>query len=225
MYNLNINQLLISKNMHPIQEKILQRIDQGSLKGLTLRQIGELVEEKFPQKIKHHINQLERKGLIKVSKDPKDITRTRSGTIKNTGLISVPIVGTADCGPATVFATENIQGYIKISRNILKKCKNIFAIRAQGLSMNKAMVDGKTIEDGDYLIIDAERKNPKTGEIVLSVIDDMANVKRYIWDEKNNQVVLASDSTQSIPPIFIHEDDSFMINGTVIQVIKSPKYA
>jgi repressor LexA len=211
--------------MHSIQEKILQKIDQGNLKGLTLRQIGELVGEKFPQKIKHHLNQLEKKGLIKIDKDTKNITRATSGTNKNTGLVSVAIVGTANCGPATIFATENIQGYIKISKNILKKCKNVFAIRAQGLSMNKALVDGKTIEDGDYLIIDTERRTPRTGEIVLSVIDDMANIKRYIWDEKNNQVVLASDSTQNIPPIFIHEDDSFMINGTVIQVIKSPKYA
>ncbi len=211
--------------MHPIQEKILQKINHDGLRGLTLRQIGELVGEKFPQKIKHHLNQLEKKGLIKVDKDSKTISRVTSGTNRNTGLVSVPIVGTANCGPATIFATENIQGYIKISKNILKKCQNIFAIRAQGLSMNKAVVNGNTIEDGDYLIIDTERKNPKNGEIVLSVIDDMANVKRYIWDEKNNQVVLASDSTQSIPPIFIHEDDSFMINGTVIQVIKSPKFA
>lgn len=211
--------------MHTIQEKILQKVDHGGLNNLTLRQIGELVGEKFPQKIKHHLNQLEKKGLIKIDKDSKSITRASSGTNKATGLVSVPIVGTANCGPATIFATENIQGYIKISKNILKKCQNIFAIRAQGLSMNKALVDGKTIEDGDYLIIDAGRRTPRTGEIVLSVIDDMANVKRYIWDEKNNQVVLASDSTQNIPPIFIHEDDSFMVNGTVIQVIKSPKYA
>jgi SOS-response transcriptional repressor LexA len=211
--------------MHSLQEKILQKIGQEGLRGLTLRQIGDLIGEKFPQKIKHHITQLEKKGLIKVDKDSKTITRAVSGTNKNTGLVSVPIVGTANCGPATIFATENIQGYLKISKNILKKCKNIFAIRAQGLSMNKALVDGKTIEDGDYLIIDTERRNPRSGEIVLSVIDDMANVKKYIWDELNNQVVLASDSTQSIPPIFIHEDDSFMVNGTVIQVIKSPKFA
>ncbi len=210
--------------MHSIQEKILQKIDQGGLTGLTLRQIGELIGEKFPQKIKHHLIQLEKKGLIKINKDSKSITRASSGTNKATGLVSVAIVGTANCGPATIFATENIQGYIKISRNILKKCQNIFAIRAQGLSMNKALVDGKTIEDGDYLIIDTDRKIPRTGEIVLSVIDDMANIKRYIWDEENNQVVLSSDSTQNIPPIFIHENDSFMINGTVIQVIKSPKF-
>ncbi len=211
--------------MHSVQEKILQKIDQNGLKGLTLRQIGDLVGEKFPQKIKHHLTQLEKKGLIKIDKISKTITRAVSGTNKNTGLVSVAIVGTANCGPATIFATENIQGYLKISKNILKKCKNIFAIRAQGLSMNKALVDGKTIEDGDYLIIDTERRNPRNGEIVLSVIDDMANVKKYVWDEDNNQVVLVSDSTQSIPPIFIHENDSFMVNGTVIQVIKSPKFA
>jgi SOS-response transcriptional repressor LexA len=89
--------------------------------------------------------------------------------------------------------------------------------------MNKAQINGKTIEDGDYLIIDPDRNNPSTGDIVLSVIDDMANIKKYIWDEENGQVVLSSESTQNIPPIFIHEDDSFMINGTVIQVIKKPR--
>ncbi|MEY2640893.1 MAG: hypothetical protein RL150_286 [Candidatus Parcubacteria bacterium] len=211
--------------MHRIQEKLLQSIGSSGLTGMTLRQIGELVGEKYPQKIKHHLDQLEKRGLIKIDKATKHITRVTRGAVKDTTLLSVPIVGAANCGPATIFATENIQGYIKISKNILKKCKNIFAIRAQGFSMNKAIIDGKTIEDGDYLIIDADNKTPRTGDIVLSVIDDMANVKRYIWDEQNNQVVLASESTQHIPPIFIHEDDSFMVNGKVIQVIKAPKFA
>jgi SOS-response transcriptional repressor LexA len=211
--------------MHAIQEQLLQAMGTQGLRGMTLRQIGELVGEKFPQKIKHHLDQLEKRGLIKIDKKTKTIERIVRGAVKDSSLLSIPIVGSANCGPATIFATENIQGYIKISKNILKKCKNIFAIRAQGFSMNKASVDGKTIEDGDYLIIDADSRNPQTGDIVLSVIDDMANVKRYIWDELNNQVVLASESTQHIPPIFIHEDDSFMINGKVIQVIKAPRLA
>lgn len=209
--------------MHTLQEKLLQSIGQQGFRGLTLRQIGEKIGEKYPQKIKHHLDQLEKKGLIKVDKKNKIITKRIHGTSNEHGLISVPLVGSANCGPATIFATENIEGYIKISKKILKKCKNIFAIRAQGLSMNKAMIDGKSIEDGDYLIVDADRQDPKTNDIILSVIDDMANIKRYIWDEVNNQVVLASNSTQNIPPIFIHEDDSFMVNGTVIQVIKQPR--
>ena len=209
--------------MHTLQEKILQEMGTQGFKGLTLRQIGELVGEKYPQKIKHHLDQLVKRGLIKIDKSTKTITRNTHGAIKNTELMSIPIVGSANCGPATIFATENIDGYLKISKSILKKCQSVFAIRAHGLSMNKAIVGGNTIEDGDYLIVDADSRSPKSGDVVLSVIDDMANIKKYIWDEENRQVVLASDSTQHIPPIFIHEDDSFMINGTVIQVIKQPK--
>jgi repressor LexA len=91
--------------------------------------------------------------------------------------------------------------------------------------MNRASVDGKTIEDGDYLIIDSEYRNPRNGDVILSIIDDMANIKKYVWDEVNNQVLLMSQSTKEIPPIYIHEDDSFMINGKVIQVIKRPRVA
>ena len=209
--------------MHDIQEKIMKIVETKNISGFTLRQIGELVGEKYPQKIKHHLDQLEKRGLIKLDKKTKSISRAIRGSIKNSGLMSIPIVGSANCGPATIFANDNIEGYLKISKKILRKCRNIFAIKAQGLSMNKAMVDGQTIEDGDYLLIDSEYTSPKNGDIILSIIDDMANIKRYIWDEINNQIILASQSTQDIPPIYIHEDDSFMINGKVIQVIKKPK--
>jgi len=209
--------------MHSIQEKILKIIQNKTLNGLTLREIGELVGEKFPQKIKHHLDQLEKKGFIAIDRKKKTISKAQHSSPSSSSLLSIPIVGTANCGPATIFANENIEGYLKISKNILKKCKNIFAIRAQGLSMNNASVGGKNIEDGDYLIVDSSNRNPHNGDIVLSIIDDMANIKKYIWDEINNQVVLVSQSTKDIPPIYIHEDDSFMINGKVIQVIKKPK--
>ncbi len=210
--------------MHSIQEKIVQLLQEKNLSGMTLREIGDLVGEKFPQKIKHHLDQLVKRGLIKIDKTTKTISRAAAGAIKNTQLISIPIVGSANCGPATIFANENIEGYLRISKSILRKFKNIFAIRAQGISMNRATVNGMTIEDGDYLLVDSEQTDPRNGDIVLSVIDDMANIKKYVWDEANNQIVLVSQSTKDIPPIYIHEDDSFMINGKVIQVIKKPKY-
>ncbi len=64
----------------------------------------------------------------------------------------------------------------------------------------------------------------RNGDIVLSIIDGMANIKRFFLDKANNQVVLVSDSTKEFPPIYIHEDDDFMINGKVVQVIKKPKF-
>lgn len=212
--------------MHILQEKILALLQEENITDMTLREIGEKVGEKFPQKIKHHLDQLEKKGFIKRDPRRKEISKLEYSKKSPIGsLLSVPIVGTANCGPATIFANENIEGFLKISSSILNKCKNVFAIRAHGLSMNKATIDGKTIEEGDYLIIDSDYKSPKSGDIILSIIDDMANIKKYIWDEINNQVVLVSESTKTIPPIYIHEDDSFMINGKVIQVIKKPKLA
>lgn len=210
--------------MHRIQESLLQIIKRENIGSLTLREIGEKIDEKFPQKIKHHLDQLEKKGFIRQDRTHNIIEMIDHAAKKVANLISVPIVGSANCGPATIFATENIESYLKISPTLLRRHKNVFAIKAQGLSMNRATVEGKRIEDGDYLIIDRDDTYPQNGDIILSVIDNMANVKRYVWDDENQQVVLVSDSTADIPPIFIHSDDQFIINGKVIQVIKKPKY-
>ena len=209
--------------MHKIQEEILKLMQTKNLGQMTLREIGLSLNEKFPQKIKHHLDQLQRKGFIKIDKRNRSITRNDSGPRGKSSLLSIPIVGAANCGPATIFANENIEGYLKISKKILKKFQNIFAIRAQGLSMNRAEINGQIIEDGDYLLVDSSYTSPSNGDVILSVIDDMANIKKYVWDEANNQIVLVSESTKDIPPIYIHEDDSFMINGKVIQVIKKPR--
>lgn len=209
--------------MHPIQEKLLKLIDQKLLSNVTLRDIGEQIKEPLPQKIKHHLEQLEKKGFISYDRKKKTILRTKTNSKILSPFVSVAIIGSANCGPATIFANENIEGYLKISKNILNKCKNVFAIKAQGLSMNKSSINGMSIEDGDYLIIDSDYRSPRNGDVVLSVIDDMANIKKYVFDEENNQIVLVSESTKDIPPIYIHENDSFMINGKVIQVIKKPK--
>jgi repressor LexA len=209
--------------MHKIQEQILKLVENKNISGMTLREIGKEIGETMPQKIKHHLLQLEKKGFLSVDQKNKEITKKTASSPRKSPFFSIPIVGTANCGPATIFANENVEGYLKISKNILNRCKNVFAIKASGLSMNKSSINGQTIEDGDYLIIDSEYRSPKNGDVVLSIIDDMANIKKYVWDNTNNQVVLVSESTRDIPPIYVHEDDSFMINGKVIQVIKKPK--
>ena len=95
--------------------------------------------------------------------------------------------------------------------------------KPDGPSMNRATIDNKRIEDGDYVIIDSDDCVPKDGDIVLSIIDGMANIKRFHWDKKNRQIALAADSTLRFPPIYIHESDAFSINGKVIQVVKKPE--
>jgi phage repressor protein C with HTH and peptisase S24 domain len=89
--------------------------------------------------------------------------------------------------------------------------------------MNRSEVNGKRIEDGDYVIVDSDDRVPHDGDVILSVIDEMTNIKRFHRDRLNKQIALVSDSTHDFPPIYIHEDDDFFINGKVIQVIKKPR--
>jgi len=209
---------------HRIQEKILDLVESNSLSGLSLRKIAEKINEdkSQPQKIRHHLSQLADKGLIYWDKKKKIIRRIISNKVEKSGLVSIPILGAANCGPATLFADQNVQGYLKISKRLLpRNKKNIFAIRAVGSSMNKANIEGNSIKDGDHVLIDGNYPNPQNKEYVLSVIDDVANIKRFI--KEKDKIILLSESTENIPPTYIHPDDKFIINGKVVQVIKRPK--
>jgi SOS-response transcriptional repressor LexA len=213
--------------MHIIQEKIINLANNCNLSDLTLRKIGELVgEPKSPQKIKHHINQLIGKGLLIVESDGK--IKKAKGGIGKSGLISLPILGSANCGQALIFADEKVEGYLKISRGLLKnnlinKIGDIFVLKAVGNSMNRAIINGKNIEDGDYVIID-KKEAIRNGDHVVSIIDGAANIKNIYIDKKNSQIILLSESNQDFPPIYISEKDgnSYLICGKVVDVIKKP---
>lgn len=209
--------------MHPIQEKLLKVIDEKNVGDLTLRQIGELIEEKLPQKIKHHLSQLERKGFILIDRKNKNISRISNKAKVGDIFISIPIVGTANCGPATIYADQNIEGYLKISKRLVSNKKSVFALRAEGNSLNRANIDGKNVESGDFVIVDSENTLPHDGDYVVSVIDGMANIKKYLLDKKNSRIALLSESTQEYSPIFIHENDDFKINGKIVDVVKNIK--
>ena len=208
--------------MHYIQEKLLKLIDHQNISGLTLREVGSLVNETLPQKIKHHLSQLQRKGFIIIDKKNSVIKRISGNTKNSDVFVSVPIYGTANCGPRTIYASQNLEGYLKVSKKLLTKRDKIFALRAEGNSLNKANINGKNIEDGDFVIIDSQATNPKNGDYIVSIIEEMANIKKYIWDAKNSQIILGSESTQNYNPIYVHEDDNIIINGKVIDVIKKP---
>jgi repressor LexA len=213
--------------MHIIQEKLLEQIEQDKNFGsLTLRDMGKLINEQAPQKIKHHLSQLEKNGFINLDKKNKKIARIKGGRLKSTSsIIAVPILGYADCGDAKQVAEERPDGYLKVSSKLLKESRNIFALRAVGNSMNRAEIgkNKKSIEEGDFVIIDYKNKMPRNGDYFLSVIDGMANLKKILIDKINKQIVLLSESTQDYKPIFIHSSDDYIIGGKILQVIKKPK--
>lgn len=221
--------------MHEIQKKLLELSRTQNLAKLSLRDMAKKIgmAKEPPQKIKHHLFQLEKKGFLSIDRIKGIMERSSPKPSWATGLLtkaaklfSIPIIGTANCGPATIFAEQNFQGFLKTSSKLIGKSRpnGLFAIKADGLSMNRAIIrDGKTIEDGDYVIVDRTDTSPETGDVVLAIIDDKATIKRFIDDRENNQIVLKADSSFDYDPIYIHSDDGFSINGKIISVIKRPK--
>lgn len=212
--------------MHIIQKQLLDLIathdDFGSY---SLRKIAGMVgAEGKPQTAKYHLQQLEKDGLIQMNLEAGVIKLVKRGYAKASAspIYSLPVVGAANCGPATIFAEQNIDLYLKVSSSLLPRNKsNLYAIIADGDSMNRAEIDGKTIESGDFVLVDSEYKNYKKGDVVVAVIDGMATIKRYREDKENKMIVLEADSTQKYLPIFIHDGDDFLLNGKVVGIIKN----
>jgi SOS-response transcriptional repressor LexA len=140
-------------------------------------------------------------------------------------LISLPLMGAANAGPATMLANERPESYIKITPQLLKS-KNypdLIALRVSGDSMNCAELNGATIQNDDYIVIDRSKRTPRNGEIVVVDNDNCVNVKRIVFDFEHEQVALMSESTEHFDPIFLSAQDNVdaFVEGTVIQVIKT----
>jgi SOS-response transcriptional repressor LexA len=208
-------------------------LDKGCTAALSLREMAREIgtPNESPQKIKHHLVQLQKKGFLSIDKSKGFMEKTpptpawAKGLLnKSAQLFSIPIIGTANCGPAELFAEQNFPGFLRASSRLIGRSKpaGLYAIKADGSSMNRAEIEGKRIEDGDYLIIDNRQTSPRSGEIVLAIVDNKATVKRFINDKANHQIVLKADSTFDYDPIYLHPDDDFLINGKVIGVVKRP---
>ncbi|MFA5877920.1 MAG: S24 family peptidase [Candidatus Staskawiczbacteria bacterium] len=212
--------------MHIIQRKILNFLQKAKVTHIGLSQLGRIVEKKHPQQIKHHLEQLKKNGFISWNSDTGAIKVLEPIKIISSKLLMLPIFGAASCGPAEMVAKESLEGYLKISSSVLGdiNTKGLFIVRASGNSLDKAEdIKGGPIEDGDYVVIDPKKKNFNNGDYVLSVIDEHANLKRFYKEE--DHVMLVSESTSEIPPIYIHPDDfpNYMINGVIVRVFKKPK--
>jgi repressor LexA len=219
--------------MHPMQQKLIDLSKVRDLSKLSYREIGrqlakdgDLNTRVHPQTVRYHIEQLISAELLQESDRPilklYQVKNSVTNSVMN--LIKIPIVGSANCGPATIFADESIQGYLEISP-ILLKTKNyqdLFALKAQGDSMNRATVVGKNIDNGDFVVVDRSKKTPRDGEYVVVVRDSLANIKKIYFNHKEEMIMLRSESTQDYSPIYVSPQDEWdgLISGTVVQVIK-----
>lgn len=166
-----------------------------------------------------YLNALEAKGYIERTSEDRGIL-LKGVTSEN--FVQIPVFGAASAGAAAMFADQYVEGYLRVSRRLVKD-RNIFAVQVNGTSMNRAKVAGKTIENGDFVLVNADVKEFKNGDKVLVVIDGLATVKTYRSVNGQTIALLPESSDKKHQPIFLTPEDHFVINGLVVNVLKMPK--
>lgn len=209
----------------PKQKIVLQAIKEFFSENGTMPTVREIqtMSERLGLKLKSlrsffiYLNELEEKGYIERTSEDRGIKL--KGVTKDS-FIDVPVFGMANAGAATMFADQYIEGYLKVSKRIVRTASSVFAIQVSGTSMNKARVGGKTIQNGDFILVDSSWKHYDNGDRVLVVIDGLATVKTYRTVDGKNIALIPESTDKKHKPIFLTEDDDFVINGKVIDVLK-----
>ena len=209
----------------PKQKIVLQAIKKFFSENGKMPTIRELKEEnaKLGLKFKSlrsvflYLNVLEEKGFIKRSSKSKGIE------LKNyakKSFVDVPVLGMANAGSPTFFAEQNIEGYLKVSKALLRN-KEVFAVRVFGDSMNLSKVNGKKIKEDDLILVDHKVKDFKNGDKVLTVIDGLATVKLFKKMSEKMIGLFPESTNKKHQPIYLTLADDFIINGKVIDVLSA----
>lgn len=205
--------------------KFIQDFQKDRLYSPSLEEIATFFKVKAPT-IHQHVSVLEKKGYLIRSKNKRRFFEIAEKPIPQNALNSpafdafmIPILGSATAGSPVHFAEEHIEGYLRVSQKDIKQKKELFAVRIDGESMNKASKGGIQFSNGNFAIVDPTKRTPENNTYVLSVINGVCNIKKFRKD--SNGICLLSESTQSIhKPIFISSSDEYVVNGEVVAIIE-----
>lgn len=194
-----INGWLVEHGLPPTVEELRQALKLGS-KRTVLR----------------YLSWLESEGDIERWSGARGIRLLAAAERGNT-TITVPLVGEAPAG-ALMIAEENREGFVQLPATWLKPSgAKHFLLRVKGDSMNKAVVHGGRIENGDLVVVE-QRPSANPGEIIVALVDGQATIKKL--GQGHGYWVLKPDSTyKTHSPIILEED--FSIQGVVIRVLKN----
>ena len=114
-------------------------------------------------------------------------------------------------------AEQNILGQVQMPKEFLKPpTAKFYLLRVRGDSMNRAKVEGQTIDDGDLVLV-RQQERADGGKIVVALVDGEATIKKLV--KSPGYYVLQPESTNpKNRPIIVAQD--FQIQGIVCRVFK-----
>lgn len=158
----------------------------------SVREIGEAVGLSSSSTVHNHLNQLERRGLIK--RDPSksrtvQLVQDAQVDHQRRNAVSVPVVGNVAAG-APILAEQNIEDHMLLSSELAQE--GFFLLRVRGDSMINA-----GILDSDLVLVRPQHDAPQ-GAIVVALVDGDATVKRF---ERGNGHVRLVPENPAYEPI------------------------
>lgn len=129
---------------------------------------------------------------------------------------AIAIVGHVAAG-APMLAEENVDAWVRLPKAWASPPSDkFFLLHIRGTSMNKARVEGGTIDDGDLVLVH-QQPTAKTGDVIVGLVDGEASVKRLVATP--GYCVLKPDSKDAKHrPILVEHD--FRVLGKVTRVLK-----
>jgi repressor LexA len=160
----------------------------------SVREIGEAVGLSSSSTVHNHLNQLERRGLIR--RDPSksrtvQLVETLQNEERHRDAVAVPVVGHVAAG-APILAEQNIEDHVILSPQFARE--GWFALRVRGDSMVNA-----GILDGDLVLVKPQQDAPD-GSIVVALVGEEATVKRLDRSKGRIRLLAENPAYEPIEP-------------------------
>jgi len=173
----------------------------------SVREIGEAVGLSSSSTVHNHLNQLERRGLIK-----RDPTKSRTVQVVNDAeadsmrrnALSIPVIGNVAAG-SPILAEQNIEDHVLLSSDVAQEGN--FLLRVRGESMINA-----GILDGDLVLVKPQQE-ATNGSIVVALVDGDATVKRF--ERGNGHVKLIAENPAYEPIVTTNVSLVGVVRGVI----------
>jgi repressor LexA len=156
-----------------------------------------------------HITALKKKGLLKQGDKKSRTINLVNSPHNDSEFLEIPILGTVAAG-RPILAEENRDGYIRLSRTLLKKSSDYFALRVRGDSMT-----GVGIMEGDIAIIE-QQSMVQNGEIAVVILDNSATLKTFY--RENTRIRLQPENPK-YPATYCSYDVRLL--GRLVHIMRS----
>jgi repressor LexA len=173
----------------------------------SVREIGEAVGLSSSSTVHNHLNQLERRGLIKrypsKSRTVQLVTDAQADAQRRNA-VSIPVIGNVAAG-APILAEQNVEEHMLLSSDMAQEGN--FLLRVRGESMINA-----GILDGDLVLVKPQQE-ATNGSIVVALVDGDATVKRF--ERGNGHVKLIAENPAYEPIVTTNVSLVGVVRGVI----------